>query len=127
MKEAKVLRLMALAFLVFAGPALAQDAMTGDELEALLGDDRTIDVGRPGAGYAGELSLKSDGTATGSVKTDAGKVIQLNGVWYIEGNKFCRTWNGIDDGTEVCETWVKDGDNKVRVLVDGKEIGVNHW
>lgn len=28
---------------------------------------------------------------------------------------------------EVCETWIKDGASKVRVLVDGKEIGVNHW
>ena len=122
-----MLKLMVLAFLVFAGPALAQEAMTGDELEALLGDDRTIGLGGPGAGYAGELSLKSDGTATGSAKTDAGKVIQLDGVWYIEGGKFCRTWKAVDDGKEVCETWVKDGDNKVRVLVDGKEIGVNHW
>jgi len=122
-----MLRLMALAFVLFAGPALAQEAMTGDELEALLGDDKTIGLGGPGAGYAGELALKSDGTASGSAKTDAGKVIQIDGVWYIEGGKFCRTWKAVDDGKEVCETWIKDGDNKVRVLVDGKEIGVNHW
>jgi len=120
-------RLMALAFVLCAAPALAQEAMTGDELEALLGDDRTIGLGGPGAGYAGELSLKSDGTASGQAKTDAGKVIQLDGVWYIEGDKFCRTWKAVDPGKEVCETWIKDGENRVRVLVDGKEIGVNHW
>jgi len=58
-------------------------------------------VTRPWRGLRCELSLKSDGAAAGSAKADAGK--------------------------EVCETWIKDGDNKVRVLVDGKEIGVNHW
>jgi hypothetical protein len=55
--------------------------MTGDELEALLGDDRTISLGSPDAGYAGELALKSDGTATGTAKTDKGEVIQIDGVW----------------------------------------------
>ena len=122
-----MLRLMTAVFLLIAGPAMAQDAMTGDELEALLGTDKTILLGGPGAGYAGELAAKSDGTASGSAKTDAGKVIQLEGIWYIKDNAFCRAWKGIDDGKEICETWVKDGENKVRVMVDGKEIGVNHW
>ena len=66
-------------------------------------------------------------TATGQAKTDAGEVIQLAGVWYIESDKFCRTWKAVDPGKEVCETWIKDGENKVRVLVDGKQIGINHW
>jgi hypothetical protein len=122
-----MLRLTALVFVLLAGSALAQEAMTGDELEALLGDDRTISLGGPGAGYTGELALKSDGTATGTAKTDKGEVMQIDGLWYIEGNKFCRTWKSIDGGKEVCETWIKDGENKVRVLVDGKEIGTNHW
>jgi hypothetical protein len=122
-----VWRLAALAFVLVAGSALAQEAMTGDELEALLGKDETISLGGPGAGYEGELAFKADGTATGTAKTDKGEVIQIDGVWYIEGNKFCRIWKGIDGGKEVCETWIKDGENKARVLVDGKEIGVNHW
>jgi hypothetical protein len=55
--EENMLRVTALAFALFAGPALAQQAMTGDELEALLGNDKTIGLGGPGAGYAGELAF----------------------------------------------------------------------
>src|SRR6266508_4210764 len=111
--EESMLRLSVLAFILFIGSALAQEAMTGDELEALLGDDRTNGIGGPGAGYTGEIAFKSDGTATGSAKTDKGEVIQIDGVWYIEGDKFCRTWKAVDDGKEVCEIWIKDGENKV--------------
>lgn len=126
-QEGEMRRLMAVVFVLLAGPALAEEAMTGDELEALLGDDRTIGLGGPGTGYEGDLAFKSDGTATGSAKTDKGEVIQIEGVWYIVGNQLCRAWKAVDDGEEVCETWIKDGDNKARVLVDGKEIGINHW
>jgi hypothetical protein len=63
----------------------------------------------------------------GEAKTDKGEAIHIDGIWTIEGDKLCRTWKAIDDGKEVCETWIKDGENKVRVLVDGKEIGTNHW
>jgi hypothetical protein len=74
---------------LLAGPAPAEEAMTGDELEALLGDDKTIGPGGPGAGY--EWILPSSET-TGSAKTDKGEVIQIDGVWYIERNQLCRTW-----------------------------------
>lgn len=120
-------KVIVLALTMIAGSAVAQDAMTGDELEALLGTDRTITLGGPGAGYSGQLSLKADGTASGSAKSDDGTVTEIAGVWYIEGDRFCRNWTNIDQGKEVCETWVKDGPNKARVLVDGKEIGVTSW
>jgi hypothetical protein len=120
-------KVIVLALTLMATPAFAQEAMTGDELEGLLGNRKKIALGGPGAGYTGELTLKSDGTGSGAAKTDDGKMIDLVGVWYIEGNQFCRSWKNVDEGQEVCETWVKDGDNKARILVDGKQVGVNSW
>jgi hypothetical protein len=120
-------RIIAIAFTLIAVPAFAAEAMTGDELEGLLGTDRTITLTRPATATSGEVSFKSDGTASGTIKSEGGKVEQVSGVWYIAGNQFCYTWKGLKAGTEVCETWLKDGPNKARVLVKGKEVGVNSW
>lgn len=120
-------RIIAIALTLIALPAFAEEAMTGNDLEGLLGTDRTITLSRLGTGASGEVAFKSDGTASGTIKREDGKVEQVTGVWYIVGDQFCYTWKGLQAGTEVCETWLKDGPNKVRVLVKGKEVGVNSW
>src|SRR5262245_11156820 len=101
-------KVMVFVFAMLATSAIAQDAMTGDELEALL-PDKTFVVA--GTDYSGQFILKSDGSAKGSVKSASGKVTDFVGVWYIEGNQFCHSWDN-EGGKEVCETWVKDGPNK---------------
>ncbi len=106
----------------------AEKAMTGPELQQLLANGKTLKLGSKELGYAGELVLSADGTGKGSVKTlDGKKTFVLDGTWKITGNKFCRTWTEIDKGKEVCETWVKDGDNKVNAMKGKKKIGVNSW
>ena len=114
-----------LALTLLASPAIAQEAMTGSELEAVLGPHKTIVIRGPT--YTAELTLKSSGTGVGSATSNDGKVTAIAGVWYIRGNQFCRAWENIDEGEEVCETWVKNGSNKVRVVVDGKEIEEISW
>ncbi len=110
------------------GVALADEAgMTGDQLSALLAGGKTIGLGGPGAGYDGELVLNADGTGAGQATTSEGDELTLTGTWSIKGDQFCRAWKEFDDGAEVCETWVPDGENRVRVLVNGEEVGVNHW
>ena len=115
------------AMFLATAPALAADAMTNAELTALLSGGKTIALGGPDAGYTGELTLNADGTGKGEAKTDDGKVLTLTGTWRIEGDHFCPTWQEFNDGKEVCETWVKDGTNKVKVMLGGEQIGVNHW
>ena len=113
---------------VACGAALADEAgMTGDQLTALLAGGKTIGLGGPGSGYDGELVLNADGTGSGQAKTAEGDELTLTGTWSIKGDQFCRAWKEFDDGAEVCETWVPDGENRVRVLVNGEEVGVNHW
>ena len=106
--------------------AMAAD-MTGAELRALTQNGKTLMLGGGGAGYRGTLMINADGTASGSVATDNGKRIEIQGTWRIGGNKFCRMWKSIDGGKEVCEKWQKDGNNRVTVLANGKKIGTNSW
>jgi hypothetical protein len=115
-------------FLAIGGQALSADEMTGEELTALLASGKTIMLGGEGTGYSGELTLNADGTGSGSAKTDDGKTeFKLEGTWEIRDGKFCRTWTEIDDGKEVCETWVKAGRSKVNVMNGDQQIGVNSW
>lgn len=109
------------------GAEAAGKKMKGAELTELLSGGKTIQLGGPGEGYAGELTLSADGKGSGSAKTDDGTVIKLEGVWAIKGDKFCRTWADLDGGKEVCETWVITGKNKVDVMNGKKRLGVNHW
>jgi hypothetical protein len=115
--------------LMFSYPAAAKDvAMTGEELKSLLSTSKTIKLGGPGEGYSGQLVLNPDGTGKGAAKTDDGKKsFKLEGTWSIKKNKFCRKWTEVDGGKEVCETWVKAGDNKVIVKVGKEKRGVNSW
>ncbi len=83
-------------------------------------------LGGPGEGYKGQLTLSADGTGKGNATTDKGDKISLSGKWRIKGDKFCRTWKGMDK-KELCETWQKDGPTKAVIMVDGKKLGVNHW
>lgn len=121
--------------------AMAADGdMTGEELTALLGAGKKINLGGDGEGYSGTLDIKGDGTASGSaqvlIKDDgtasgstqvSEKTIPIDGTWTINQNRFCRKWREIDAGAEVCEVWNKIGNGRVVALVDGKKVGVNWW
>lgn len=118
----------ALAVMILSMPfAMAADGdMTGEELTALVGAGKKINLGGDGEGYSGSLDIKSDGTASGSVQSQ-GKTIPIDGTWTIKQNLFCRKWQAIDSGAEVCEVWNKVGDGRVVALVNGKKAGVNWW
>lgn len=111
-----------------AGSVLAEEnAMTNADLTGLLSGGKTLMLGGKGQGYEGSLTLNADGTGKGSAKTDAGAVINLTGTWSIKGDQFCRVWEGLDDGNEVCETWVKTSNTSVKVMNGDQQIGVNSW
>ena len=108
--------------------AAAEDVfMTGEELKALFAADKTINLGGPEEGYTGTLMIKADGSGVGTAKTSGGKVIVLEGTWYVKKDNFCRKWKDLDKGKEVCEAWKKIGDNRVEVQVKKKKVGVNWW
>jgi hypothetical protein len=75
----------------------------------------------------GAIKLTKNGTGKGSATTDAGQIIKLEGTWAIKGDKFCRVWNDLDNGSEVCETWVSTSPRSVDVYNGDKKIGVNSW
>jgi hypothetical protein len=122
-------RLIALLASLIALPAAAQDgpALTGAQLTELLSKGATLQLGGDGMGYKGQLALATDGTGKGGAKTDDGTEIAISGTWRIDGDQFCRTWEGMDGGEEVCETWHSTSPSSVQVFVKGKMIGVNSW
>ncbi len=102
--------LIGFSFFVTGQSSAADKAMTGDELSALLANGKTIHLGGKGTGYSGELTLNADGTGAGSAQTDDGKKhFKIEGTWEIRDGAFCRVWHDLDDGKDVCETWVKTG------------------
>jgi hypothetical protein len=117
-----------IAFSFYSTVAMSKDVkMTGDEMNALLSSGKTLSLGGKGQGYAGTLVLSADGKGEGSAKPDSGGQIKLSGTWKITGDKFCRIWADLDDGKEVCETWVKAGPSSVKVMKGKKQIGMNSW
>lgn len=117
-----------LTALLISTPALAAEKMKGAELSALLANGKEIILGGPGKGYSGTLNLTADGKGKGQVTLESGDVIQIEGVWKIKKDHFCRTWKGgRDAGKEVCETWTKTGPNAVNVTAGKKDLGNNSW
>lgn len=118
-----------LLFMLATSTALAQSGtpMTGEELSALTANGVTLTLGGDGMSYKGELALAADGTGKGGAKLDNGNELSIAGTWAIKDGKFCRTWTDLDDGKEVCETWIKTSDTSVEVYNGDQMLGVNSW
>nr|CAD6609999.1 hypothetical protein RTCK_02233 [Rhizobium sp. TCK] len=126
MKKRSYAILLVLGVTITGSGAQAKD-LANDDLKALLSAGKTLQLGGEGTGYSGTLAVSSDGTAKGLAKTDAGQEIVINGTWRIEDNRFCRTWETLDQGREVCERWELVGTDKVEVYNGDEMIGVNSW
>lgn len=126
------MRNLLLSTLLFAGLAASTAYAAGKdmkeaELKSLLEGGKTLQLGGKGLGYTGTLDLAADGTGKGAAQPDGGDKIVINGKWRIKGDKFCRTWEGLDGGKEVCERWHLVAPNKVEVYQGKQMTGVNSW
>ena len=57
--------------------SLMENQMTGDQLNQLLENGKTLILGGEGEGYKGELMLHPDGTGKGQAVTDKGNTIRI--------------------------------------------------
>jgi hypothetical protein len=137
-KNKKVLAITGLLMIVLftSGAIMAaasEKQMTGTELKQLLESGITLKLGGEGEGYEGDLVLLPDGTGKGQAITDKGEKIILEGTWEIDGDEFCRVWEGLTNGESVCERWIVIGENKVEVRRKDKKsgkykkAGINSW
>lgn len=119
-----------LIFIFIFTPCIAissENQMTGEQLNQLLSEGKTLTLGGEGEGYEGELILNADGTGKGQWETTKGKKGKIDGTWEIVDNEFCRVWKEVSKGKRVCERWIIIEDNKVEVRNGDKRIGVNSW
>ncbi len=123
------LGLMLVASLAWGDATYAQSgpAMTDEQLRQLTGNGITLGLGGPGEGYEGSLKLSKNGKGKGSAVTDGGDKISISGTWEIRDGKFCRVWATLDEGREVCETWVLTSGRSVEVFDGSRRLGVNTW
>jgi hypothetical protein len=110
-------------------PALAaggQKPLTAAEMQALLSNGLTIAIMDLDGGkkYQGSVTIKADGTQTGSLVQTAKSPIALTGTWKLKGAKFCRVLKPVSEN-EVCETWVKTGDKQITVMIGGKPVALD--
>lgn len=106
--------------------AAEKKPLSADEMKALLASGTSIDIMDPKGGkeFKGHVDIKADGTQSGSVTMTGKPPIALSGTWKLKGNKFCRVLLPVEK-KEVCETWVRTGDNQVTVMVGKKVVGIN--
>lgn len=126
----KILSFMAVSLLFGCATSsniVTDNQLTGEELKLLLSNGKQLILGDSSVKYSGQITLNGSGAGEGQVETSDGKTIPLRGTWKIIGNEFCRKWEAIDNGSEICEKWVRVSEKKVDVYVDNKRIGVNSW
>jgi hypothetical protein len=122
--------LVLLAAMATADRALPADMvpLTEPELDALLANGSTVSstdmLG--GKHYTAHMTYNTDGTLSGAVTITGRSPIDLKGTWKIDGPRLCRTIIPFQP-QEVCETWLKSGNNEVTVRVGSTDMAVSRW
>jgi hypothetical protein len=122
--------LVLLAAMATADRALPADMvpLTEPELDALLANGLTVSstdmLG--GKHYTAHMTYASDGTLSGAVTITGRAPIDLKGTWKIDGPRLCRTIIPFQP-QEICETWLKSGNNEVTVRVGSTDMAVSRW
>ncbi|WP_299677134.1 hypothetical protein [uncultured Roseobacter sp.] len=127
MKAIAVTTIIAALISTTVAVAETKGALKNKHLTMLIENGITLKLGGEGHGYVGSLKLTKDGRGTGSAKTDSGRTINIDGTWAVKGDQFCRTWKDLDEGKEVCETWISTSPRSVDVYKGDQKLGVNSW
>ena len=102
--------------------------LTEPELDALLAKGLTVSstdmLG--GKHYTAHMTYATDGTLSGAVTITGRAPIDLKGTWKIDGPRLCRTIIPFQP-QEICETWLKSGNNEVTIRVGNTDMGVSRW
>ena len=96
---------------IFSHQSLAQEALSGDEVRALI-TGNTLQ----GNFMANPLTMVfyADGVVRGSI----GMTGSDSGTWEMEGDNYCNEWVTYFSGVRRCYQWVSDGDGYVLKNVD---------
>ena len=96
---------------VFSQQSQAQEALSGDQVRALI-TDNTLQ----GSFMANPLTMVfyADGVVRGSI----GMRGSDDGTWEIEGDNYCNEWVTYFSGVRRCYQWIRQGDGYLLKNVD---------
>jgi len=103
--------------------------LTEPELNALLANGLSVSSTDMLGGkyFTAKMNYATNGTLSGAVTFSNGRApIDVKGTWKLEGARLCRTITPFQP-EEICETWLKSGDNEVTIRIGDTEIGVSRW
>jgi len=96
---------------MFGHQALAQDALTGDQIRSLI-------TGNTLQGNFMTNPLTMVFYADGVVRGSVGFTGSDSGTWAIEGDNYCNEWVTYFSGVRRCYQWIPQGDGYVLKNVD---------
>src|SRR5262245_11701230 len=103
--------------------------LTAPELDALLANGLSVSSTDMLGGkyFTSHMTYATNGTLSGAVTFSNGKPpIDVKGTWKIDGSRLCRTILPFQP-EEICETWLKSGNNEVTIRIGDTDIGVSRW
>jgi hypothetical protein len=102
--------------------------LTEPELSALLANGLSvISTDTLGGKYfTAHMTYATNGTLSGAVVLSNGRALDVKGTWKLDGSRLCRTILPFQP-QEICETWLKSGDNEVTIRIGETDIGVSRW
>jgi hypothetical protein len=100
---------------VFSQQSQAQEALSGDQVRALI-TDNTLQ----GSFMANPLTMVfyPDGVVRGSI----GMTGSDDGTWEIEGDNYCNEWVTYFSGVRRCYQWIRQGDGYLLKNVDSFRV-----
>src|SRR5262245_41445563 len=103
--------------------------LTESELDALLAKGLSVSSTDMLGGkyFTAHMTYATNGTLSGNVTFSNGRApIDVKGTWKLDGPRLCRTILPFQP-QEICETWLKSGNNEVTIRVGDTDLGVSRW
>jgi hypothetical protein len=123
--------LILLAIMATAGSdafAAEKVPLTGPEMSALLAKGLSVSstdmVG--GKNFTARMTYAPNGTLAGAITFTGKTPVDVKGTWKLDGPRLCRTIVPLQP-QEICEIWLKSGNNEVTIRVGNTDVGVSRW
>jgi hypothetical protein len=79
-----------------------------------------------GKNFTAKMTYATNGTLAGAITFTGKAPVDVKGTWKLDGPRLCRTIVPLQP-QEVCEIWLKSGNNEITHRVGNTDVGVSRW